>query len=104
VTLLDDSARPSADLLASYPDLPLPPAESRLPAARDHLKPGLKLGTLKRTLDMLHDQPSLLDKLSYRLPLHLGRGAAPHPYTLLALANRSLKENVKLGPWIHLQC
>jgi hypothetical protein len=101
--LLNASLKPSDDLLAGYADLPLPSDESRLPADREYLKPGLNLGTLKQALDLARDQPRLLDKISEPLPIYRGSEAVAHPYVLLALANRVLMENVKLGPWIHTQ-
>lgn len=101
--LLDEALRPSKELLSNYPDMPLPSAESRLPAAREHLKPGLDLGTLKHRLDFAQDQVPLLEKISERLPVYYGSEAVAHPYVLLALANRFLMQSVKLGPWIHTE-
>jgi acyl dehydratase len=101
--LMDASLRPSKTLLSNYPDMPLPAAESRLPAAQEHLTPGLDLGTLKHRLDFAQDQAPLLEKIGERLLIYGGSEAVAHPYVLLALANRFLMQNVKLGPWIHTE-
>jgi acyl dehydratase len=101
--LLQESLRSTPATLASYPDLPLPAADSRLPASREFLKPGTGLGTLKKRLDLKRDQPPLLEKIGEKLPIYYGAEAVAHPYILLALANQFLMQNVKLGPWIHTQ-
>jgi acyl dehydratase len=84
---------------AAYPARPLPSPAA--PATADGLArvailgaPVLELdaATLARAADEL-DDPS---------PLYRGPGSVLHPGLLLRQANRSLAENVALGPWIHV--
>jgi hypothetical protein len=43
-----------------------------------------------------------LDKVDDPLPLYRGRGAWVHPAFFLDQANKALRQNVRLGPWIHV--
>jgi len=101
--LIEESLRPTATSLASYEDTPVASPDSRLPAAREYLKSGTRLGTLKQRLYLERDQPPLLEKIGEKLPIYYGPEGVAHPYVLLALANQFLMANVKLGPWIHTQ-
>jgi acyl dehydratase len=110
----------------NHSEAPSPPAEQRLPATREALKPGTVFGAIEETLDLASIAASLLGQIEERLPVYYGPsahglpvhgpavhgpsgygpsvygpGPVAHPITLLSLANRILVENVKLGPWIH---
>ena len=43
-----------------------------------------------------------LERVSDPLPLYRGRDAWVHPAYFLDQANRALRQNVQVGPWIHV--
>jgi len=83
------------------PGTPLPPADDRLPATLDALKPGTVFGSLSEAFDLELIASTLLRKIDECLPIYYGPSAIAHPITLLTLSNYMLMQNVKLGPWIH---
>lgn len=82
---------------ASYPEQALP--EERPPASAASLVPGSILGTVRSTL-ALPDHAFLAQQDE---PLPVYREGLLHPAALLSLCNQVLLQNVKLGPWIHLE-
>jgi hypothetical protein len=79
----------------------MPTAEDRPPASLKSLPPGLTLGTLRETytryeglahIEAVRDEASLYDG-----------GRIANAAWLLRRANYVLADNVKLGPWIHVE-
>jgi len=79
--------------------------EERLEASIDTLGDGSALGSLQ--VDFSGEKTegefaNFLDEMRESLPIYRGAAARPHPAYWVAQANRLLKENVNLGPWIHV--
>jgi hypothetical protein len=68
---------------------------SKQEASRETMRPGMVLGTLKKTLDL--SQPGL----SAPFDAFIGPERLAHPAVILGLANEILMQNYSLGPWIH---
>ena len=80
---------------------PMPDFDKRPPASRVSLPPGLALGVRRETytreagfahLEAVRDDPKLYDG-----------GAIANAAWLLRRANYVLSDNVRLGPWIHVE-
>jgi acyl dehydratase len=84
--------------LAMYRQLPLP--EPRPDATREHLQALDALGTPINTYDE-GAASEWLERVSDPLPLYRGRDGWVHPAFFLDQANKALRQNVRLGPWIH---
>jgi acyl dehydratase len=85
--------------LAMYRPGPLP--ESRPEATREYLLSLEALGTPVN----LYDEAAAaewLERVSDPLPLYRGRDGWVHPAYFLDQANRALRQNVQVGPWIHV--
>jgi acyl dehydratase len=93
------AGNPTPVNLAVYPAAPLP--EPRPEATRDHLASLDTLGTPVNTYDEAC-ATQWLDKVDDPLPLYRGRGGWVHPAFFLDQANKALRQNVRLGPWIHV--
>ncbi|HKY06407.1 MAG TPA: MaoC family dehydratase [Blastocatellia bacterium] len=75
-------------------------AEADRPVASvESLVPGAALGTVIERPD--GDQPRLLGQMEERLQVYYGDDAVAHPAVLLAMSNKALACNFRLGPWIH---
>lgn len=85
--------------LKTYPQRPLPKQHQRPMASPELLAPGTILGTVTTTLDS--SQSRVFEALNETNPIFLGPRALAHPAVLLELANQSLMQNVRLGPWLH---
>lgn len=85
--------------LAVYRVAPLP--ESRPDVTRAHLLSLETLGTPVQTYDE-GCATEWLGRVNDPLPLYRGRGAWVHPAFYLDQANKALRHNVRLGPWIHV--
>lgn len=94
---------PRAPAAAARPDdiarRPLP--AERPPASAETLRPGTVLGSPRRTFAAA-DAGRLLGELRERSDLYTDGRLVP-PGLLLRLANDALKENVRLGPWMHVE-
>ena len=90
---------PTAVNLAMYRQLPLP--EPRPEATREHLLALDALGTPVNRYDETA-AAEWLERVSDPLPLYRGRDGWVHPAFYLDQANRALRQNVRLGPWIHV--
>lgn len=90
---------PTAVNLSVYPAAPLP--EPRPEATRAHLASLGALGTPVNTYDEACAS-EWLDRVDDPLPLYRGRGGWVHPAFFLDQANKALRQNVRLGPWIHV--
>jgi hypothetical protein len=90
---------------ADYPEAPLPPAAERFPPRIGALRPGETiLGTLRCEASWqtpLEGPDAFIDAVCDPLPIYRGETACCHPALISAYANRILKDNVNLGPWIH---
>jgi acyl dehydratase len=84
--------------LALYGAAPLP--DPRPEATRAHLAALDALGTPVNAYDEAC-AAEWLDKVSDPLPLYRGGRAWVHPAFYLDQANKALRQNVRLGPWIH---
>jgi acyl dehydratase len=84
--------------LALYDAAPLP--ETRPEATRAHLASLGALGTPVATYDEAC-ATEWIEKVADPLPLYRGRGGWVHPAFFLDQANKALRQNVRLGPWIH---
>ena len=83
---------------ADYPVLPLP--EERPPASPDALAVDA-LGTLEYGFHA-RQAGAYLDEVRESSPFYAKAGVA-HPGWLIAMANYALSQNVRLGPWIHVE-
>ena len=84
--------------LAQYSTAPLP--DERPEATRAHLGSLDVLGSPVNTYDEAA-AGEWLAKVGDPLPLYRGRDGWIHPAFYLDQANRALRQNVRLGPWIH---
>jgi acyl dehydratase len=84
--------------LAMYRQLPLP--DPRPDATRAHLQGLDALGTPVNCYDETA-AAEWLERVGDPLPFYHGRTAWVHPAFFLDQANRALRQNVRLGPWIH---
>ena len=84
--------------LVLYAHAPLP--EPRPDATREHL---LGLETLGTPVSCYDEAAATewLERVGDPLPLYRGRDGWVHPAFFLDQANRALRQNVRLGPWIH---
>ena len=98
VTLPAGSPTPAN--VAMYPKAPLP--AERPPVSRELLSHVDVLGTPEATYDA-DMAAEWLEKVDDPLPLYRGRHAWVHPAFYLNQANRALDQNVRLGPWIHVE-
>lgn len=98
VTLPAGSPTPAN--VAMYPKSPLP--DERPPASRDLLSRVDVLGTPATTYDA-NVAAEWLEKVDDPLPLYRGRNGWVHPAFYLNQANRALDQNVRVGPWIHVE-
>lgn len=85
--------------LALYRQLPLP--ESRPEATREYLMTLDALGTPVNRYDEAA-AAEWLDRVSDPLPIYRGARGWVHPAYFLDQANRALRQNVRVGPWIHV--
>ena len=85
--------------LALYRHVPLP--ETRPEATRETLQTIDTLGTPVNRYDEAA-ATEWLERVSDPLPLYRGRDAWVHPAYFLDQANRALRQNVRVGPWIHV--
>jgi acyl dehydratase len=85
--------------LAMYRPAPLP--EPRPEVTREHLLALDMLGTPVNRYDEAA-AAEWLERVSDPLPLYRGRDGWVHPAFFLDQANRALRQNVRLGPWIHV--
>jgi acyl dehydratase len=85
--------------VAVYPQAPLP--EPRPEATRAHLASVQTLGTPVNAYDE-RAAAEWLDRVNDPLPLYRGRAAWVHPAFFLDQANKALRQNIRLGPWIHV--
>ncbi|ANK80376.1 MAG: hypothetical protein TEF_05905 [Rhizobiales bacterium NRL2] len=83
-----------------YPTAELPAPDARPPASAQSLPEGAALGTIRETADGAGQQSYRADVRETH-PLYTETGAV-HPGFLLRRANSALKDNVRLGPWIHV--
>lgn len=90
--------QPIAPTIVDYPHIALP--AERPPASPHTLSVGHQLGSIDLVFpDVKAD--SYLEDVREELPIYHDLGIA-HPGWVLGLANQLLKENVVLGPWIHV--
>jgi acyl dehydratase len=85
--------------LALYPQRPLP--ESRPDVTREHLLALDGLGTPVNRYDETA-AAEWLERVTDPLPIYRGRDGWVHPAFFLDQANKALRQNVRLGPWIHV--
>jgi len=85
--------------LAMYRQGPLP--DSRPEATREHLLSLDALGTPVNRYDEAA-ATEWLERVNDPLPLYRGRDGWVHPAFFLDQANRALRQNVQVGPWIHV--
>jgi acyl dehydratase len=85
--------------LAMYRQGPLP--DSRPEATRETL---LALDALGTPVNRYAETAATewLERVSDPLPLYRGRNGWVHPAFFLDQANRALRQNVQVGPWIHV--
>ncbi|HEU5193834.1 MAG TPA: hypothetical protein VFW70_03755 [Methylomirabilota bacterium] len=93
------SGMPTPVNLALYRAAPLP--DPRPEATREHLTGLDILGTPTHTYDEAA-AAEWLEKVGDPLPLYRGRDGWVHPAYFLHQANQALRQNVRLGPWIHV--
>ena len=85
--------------LAVYKSAPLP--EPRPEATRGHLASLEVLGSPVTRYDEAVAE-EWLARVDDPLPIYRGREGWVHPAFYLDQANRALRQNVRLGPWIHV--
>ena len=81
-----------------YPPAPLP--AERPPVSREHLASLVVLGTPEALYDGTC-AAEYVERVSDTLPLYQGAAAWVHPAFYLQQANRALRDNVRVSPWIH---
>lgn len=86
--------------LSDYGEAMLPAPDDRPPAGPDSLPEGAALGTLKETTDAA-SQAEYRASVRENHPFYEESGVV-HPGFLLRRANNTLKDTVRLGPWIHV--
>jgi hypothetical protein len=84
---------------ALYPAAPLP--AERPGVSREHLAGLTALGTPEALYDAAR-AAEYLENVSEALGLYQGADGWVHPAFFLQQANRALRDNVRLGPWIHV--
>jgi hypothetical protein len=84
---------------ALYPPAPLP-AERPL-ASREHLAGLGALGTPEALYDAAC-AAEYIERVADTLPLYQGAAGWVHPAFFLQQANRALRDNVRVSPWIHV--
>ena len=99
LTVTLPAGAPTPVNVAVYRAAPLP--EPRPEATREHLSAVETLGTPVNTYDEAC-ATEWLDKVDDPLPLYRGRAGWVHPAFFLDQANKALRQNVRLGPWIHV--
>jgi hypothetical protein len=85
--------------LAMYRQAPLP--ESRPEATRAYLQALDALGTPVNRYDEA-TAAEWLERVDDPLPLYRGSRGWVHPAFFLDQANKALRQNVQVGPWIHV--
>lgn len=98
LTVTVPAGSPTPVNVALYRSAPLP--ASRPEATRAHVSRLEVLGTLVTIYDEAC-AAEWLDKVGDPLPLYQGRAGWVHPAFFLDQANKALRQNVRLGPWIH---
>lgn len=90
---------------AQYPQAPQPAAADRFPPRISALTADeTVMGSLECEASWqtpLEGPDPFVDAVCDPLPIYRGPEAACHPALIAAYANRLLKNNVDLGPWIH---
>jgi acyl dehydratase len=99
LTVTLPAGAPTPVNVAVYRAAPLP--EPRPDATRAHLSAVETLGTPVNTYDEAC-ATEWLGRVDDPLPLYRGRGGWVHPAFFLDQANKALRQNVRLGPWIHV--
>lgn len=92
---------PGVDI-SRFPYRPMP--EEQREASIEDLPEGTELGSLQIEFHGENTQgefANFLEEMREELPIYRGKDARLHPAYWVAKANRLLKENVNLGPWIH---
>jgi hypothetical protein len=84
---------------ALYGAAPLP--AERPPVSREHLASLDVLGTPEAVYDAAC-AAEYVERVSDTLPLYQGAAAWVHPAFFLQQANRALRDNVHVSPWIHV--
>lgn len=84
---------------ALYPHAPLP--ADRPPVSREHLAGLGALGTPEAVYDS-DCAAEYVERVSDTLPVYQGAAAWVHPAFFLQQANRALRDNVRVSPWIHV--
>jgi acyl dehydratase len=84
---------------ALYPPAPLP--ADRPPVSREYLAALTALGTPEASYDAAC-AAEYVERVSDPLPLYQGAAAWVHPAFFLQQANRALRDNVLVSPWIHV--
>lgn len=95
--LTDDATAPD---IGEFGTDSLPAASARPAAGPRSLPEGRVLGTIRETADA-RGQETYRGDVRETHPLYAERGLV-HPGFLLRRANSALKDNVLLGPWIHV--
>jgi acyl dehydratase len=84
---------------ALYTQAPLP--AERPPVSREHLASLTTLGTPEAVYDAAC-AADYVERVSDTLALYQGSAAWVHPAFFLQQANRALRDNVQVSPWIHV--
>jgi hypothetical protein len=93
------SGQPTPANPAMYRAAPLP-AERPL-VSREHLASLTHLGTPEALYDPAC-AADYVERVSDTLPVYQGAAAWVHPAFFLQQANRALRDNVRVSPWIHV--
>jgi acyl dehydratase len=98
-TLPDSLPKSASASVSDFEAVPTPEADDRPAASEASLAPGRRLSS--RPLHLTRGTlESYLADIREAEPLYAREGLV-HPAFMLRLANFALKDNVKLGPWIH---
>ncbi len=91
-----------APLVSDFPRWALPGTDSRLAPSITILGPGTMLGSRELTLDLDLAARTFVREMGDPSPIYQASNALCHPAFLPAQANYIIRDNVALGPWIHV--
>ncbi len=97
---MDSSSLPPK--ISDYPDVAAPAREFRKPARIEAWPVGAPLGKREFQFDLSLSQATFVPDMCETLPIYFNSRAPAHPAFIPAQANYITRDNIALGPWIHV--